>query len=260
MVWKSPVDREALHTFNLIGYEPTHPTFRIPYIVPRPVGASVARRLRVDAMSKGLYEGSPLRISKDCLKEGGRFLPIRCTLRRIPVAALGLKKYLSGTVPVSMHGNNVDAATLLGDSKVFAVKHTPCDTIPEFVQRLEYDGEISSSVAREKAVHVFEDNGSWRASSNEPHKLMKQSRLAPSKPRPWPHSCKREVLAGKPCCPNVSFRDICVIEFPYVIAQWQVRPVLAQDFPAERLDLAMETKREPRPLQTEVKPSDTGEE
>ena len=72
-----------------------------------------------------------------------------------------------------MYGNNVDASALLGDSKVFAVKHTPRDTIPEFVQRLEYDCEVSSSVAREKAVHVFEDNGSWAASSNEAHKFMK---------------------------------------------------------------------------------------
>lgn len=81
-----------------------------------------------------------------------------------------------------MHGNNVDATALLGDSEVFAVKHTPRHAIPEFVQRLENDGEVSSSVAREKAVHVFEDNGSWSASSNEAHKLVKESRLAPSKP------------------------------------------------------------------------------
>ncbi len=89
-----------------------------------------------------------------------------------------------------MHGNNVDASALLGDSEVFAVKHTPCDTIPEFVQRLEYDCEVSSSVAREKAVHVFEDNGSRTASSNEAHKFVKQPRLPPSKPRPRPHSRK----------------------------------------------------------------------
>jgi hypothetical protein len=72
-----------------------------------------------------------------------------------------------------MHGNNVDATALLGDSEVFAVKHTPSHAIPEFVQRLEYDGEVASSVAREKPVHVFEDNGSWSASSNEPHEIVK---------------------------------------------------------------------------------------
>jgi len=137
-----------------------------------------------------LYEGALASISNDCLKEGGRFLRMWSTLRSIPIAAFGLKKYFSGISPASMHGNNVDPSALLGDSEVFAVKHTPCDTIPEFVQRLEYDCEVSSSVAREKAVHVFEDNGSWAASSKEAHKLMKESRLAPPKPRARPHSRK----------------------------------------------------------------------
>ena len=125
-----------------------------------------------------------------------------------------------------MHGNNVDATALLGDSKVFAVKHTPRDTIPEFVQRLEYDCEVSSSVAREKAVHVFEDNDPWVASSNEPHKLMKESRLTPFKPRPRPHSCQRKVLAGKACGPDVCLWDFFFIELPYVFVDWQVGPVL----------------------------------
>ena len=145
----------------------------------------------------------------------------------MPVAAFGLKKYFFGIFPVSMHGNNVDPSALLGHSKVFAVKHTPRDTIPEFVQRLEYDCEVSSSVAREKAVHVFEDNCSWQACSNEPHKLVKESRLTPSKPRSWPHSRKREVLAWESCGPNVSFRDVCLIKLPYVFANWEVRPVLS---------------------------------
>lgn len=139
-----------------------------------------------------------------------------------------------------MHGNNVDTAALLGDSEVFAVKHTPRHTIPEFVQRLEYDCEVASSVAREKAVHVFEDNGSWTALSNEPHKLVKESRLLSSKPRSWPHSRKREVLAGESGCPNVSFRDACVIEFPYVLLKREVRPMLLEYVAAEWLDFAME--------------------
>jgi hypothetical protein len=103
-----------------------------------------------------------------------------------------------------MHGNNVDAATLLGDSEVFTVKHTPRHAIPEFIQRLEYDGKVASSVAREKAVHVFEDNCSWQTFSNESDKVMKESRLGPSKPTSRPHTRKREILAGETCCPNVS--------------------------------------------------------
>jgi len=158
-------------------------------------------------VSDALYERAFASISNDCLKEGGRFLFILSTLLRIPIAAFWLKKYFSGTSWVSIHGNNVDTTALLGDSEVFAVKHTPSHAIPEFVQRLEYDGEVASSVAREKPVHVFEDNGSWSACSNEPHKVVKESRLVSSKSRSWPHSCKREVLAGKSCGPNVSFRD-----------------------------------------------------
>jgi len=107
-----------------------------------------------------------------------------------------------------MDGNNVDSSTLLGDSEVFTVKHTPRDTVPEFVQRLEYDGEVASSVAREKAVHVFEDNCSWKTSSNESHEVVKEARLVSSKPRSRPHSRKREVLARESSRPDISFGDV----------------------------------------------------
>lgn len=154
-----------------------------------------------------------------------------------------------------MHGNNVDSTTLLGDSEVFTVKHTPCDTIPEFVQRLEYDCEVASSVAREKPVHVFEDNCSWMTSSNEPHKVMKESRLVPSKSRPWPHSRKREVLAGKSCRPDISFRDVCVIELPNVCVERDFWPVLAKNVLAERLHFALKTNLKTGSLQPQVQPA-----
>jgi len=200
------------------------------------------------------------RISKDCLKEGGRFLPIRSTLRRIPVAAFGLKKYLCGTPWVSMQGNNVDATALLGDSEVFAVKHTPRHTIPEFVQRFEYDGEVSSSVAREKAVHVFEDNGSRHASSNEAHKVVKEARLPPSKPRSRPHSRQAEVLARESGCPNIGIRDICMFDLSYVRFPQGCGPVLLEDVEAERLSLTLECNSEAGPLQAKVQAPDTCEE
>ena len=211
-----PIVRETLNPFDFVWCESTHSAFGIPHIVARPIGPGMARRLRIDAMGNAFYEWSSDSISKDCLKDGGRFLPILSTLLSIPVAAFGLKKYFSGTSCVSIHGNNVDPTALLGDSEVFTVKHTPRDTIPEFVQRLEYDGEVASSVARQKAVDVFEDNCSWQAPSNESHKVVKEARLVPSKPRSRPHSSKREVLARESCCPDISFRDICVIQLPNV--------------------------------------------
>lgn len=158
-----------------------------------------------------------------------------------------------------MHGNNVDSTALLGDSEVFTVKHTPRDAIPEFVQRLEYDGEVASSVAREKAVNVFEDNCSWKTFSNEPHKVVKEPRLVPSKPRSRPHSSKREVLAWESCRPDISFRDICVIELPYVRIQGQFGPVLAKDVAAKRLNLTLESHFEPSALQPQIEAADTRE-
>lgn len=92
-----PILRETLDAFDLVRHEPPHSTLGIPDVVTRPVSARVARRLGVDAVCDALYERSFDRISKDCLKEGGRFLFILSTLLRIPVAAFWLKKYFSGT-------------------------------------------------------------------------------------------------------------------------------------------------------------------
>jgi hypothetical protein len=88
---------------------------------------------------------------------------------------LGLKKYLSGALGVLMYPDNVDSTTRLGDSKVLTVKHSPRHAIPEFVQRLEYDGEVSSSVASEKTVDVFEDKDSRTTLSSKSSNLKKES-------------------------------------------------------------------------------------
>jgi hypothetical protein len=138
-----------------------------------------------------------------------------------------------------MHGNNVDSTTLLGDSEVLAVKHTPRHAIPEFVQRLEYDREVTSSVAREKPVHVFEDNCSWHALSSESHKVVKEPRLVPSKPRSRPHAREREVLARESGSPNGSIGDLVIAECPNVFCGGYVRPVLAKNFAAERFDFTL---------------------
>jgi len=129
-------------------------------------------------VSASLHERAFARISKDCLKEAGRFLPIRSTRRRIPIAAFWLKKYFSGTDWVSMHGNNVDSFARLGDSEILAVKHSPRHTIPELIQRLEYDGEVASSMASEKSVDVFEDNNIWPTLANQCREIVEQARLS----------------------------------------------------------------------------------
>jgi hypothetical protein len=177
----------------------------------------MASGLGINTMGKRFYEWPFARISNDRLKEGSSFLSILSARLKIPVAAFGLKKYFCDTSWVSIQSNNEDSATLLGDSEIFTVKHTPSDTIPEFVQRLEYDCEVSSSVTREKAVHVFEDKGSWHACSNEAHKVMKESRLAPSKPSTRAHSRQTKILAGESSDPNIGSWYIFNFDTPYVI-------------------------------------------
>ena len=104
-----PALRKSLDALNFNGGETPHATGRIPNIVSAPVRPGVAGGFGINAMGATLYERPFDRISKDCLKEAGRFLPIRSTRRNIPVAAFGLKKYFGGTSWVSMHGNNVDS-------------------------------------------------------------------------------------------------------------------------------------------------------
>jgi hypothetical protein len=72
-----------------------------------------------------------------------------------------------------MTPDNVDALARLGDSEVFAVKHTPSDRIPEFGQRPDDRCEISAVVRAKKTCNVFEQNNSGACVSNEASKLMK---------------------------------------------------------------------------------------
>ena len=58
---------------------------------------------------------------------------------------------------------------------MLAVEHSPRQTVPELVHRLEYDGEVSSSVASEKAVYVFEDNNLWQTRANQGCEVMEET-------------------------------------------------------------------------------------
>ncbi len=98
-----------MYTLDLNRGEAADSTIGIPGVISAPVGACVPCAFGIYAVGASFYERPFERISKDCLKEAGRFLPIRSTRRNIPVAAFGLKKYFGGTFWVSMHGNNVDS-------------------------------------------------------------------------------------------------------------------------------------------------------
>jgi hypothetical protein len=212
-------------------------------------------------MGHPLYDRPFDRISNAFLKGGNSSRSIRSARRRIPAAAFWLKKYFCGTSPFSIRSHNEDSLTRLGDSEVFAVKHTPSHAIPEFGQSPYDEDEISSVVGREKARHVFEENNSGAVLLNQSRKLVKESRLLPSKPRSRPHSSQRDVLAGESSGPDIGKRDGSWIGDIFdVFRRLDFRPVAFEDRPAVRVDLALVGNPEACSLESKVEPSDAGEE
>ena len=71
---------------------------------------------------------------------------------------------------------------------MLAVKHSPCHAIPELIHRLEYDGEVSSSVASEKTVNVFEDHNLRATFANQAGKVVEEAGLVASESCSGPHT------------------------------------------------------------------------
>jgi hypothetical protein len=76
----------------------------------------------------------------------GRSRPRFSARRRIPAAALGLKKYFDRCDPVSKTSGKEDAAAALGDSEVLSVQNSPRHAIPELIQVCDDPSEVSSVV------------------------------------------------------------------------------------------------------------------
>jgi hypothetical protein len=139
--------------------------------------------------------------------------------RKIPAAALGLKKNRSGTVSSSTSANDEDASPPLGHSEVSAVQHSPGEVVkPEVAQRREYDGEVSSrSVLRagkESGNVLKEDPSAWANKlicdagefEEESGSLAGETGAA---------SGNTEVLAGEASAEEVDHRNVCCSPPPF---------------------------------------------
>src|SRR5690606_29787521 len=100
---------------------------------------------------------------------------------------------------------------------MLAVKHSPRHTIPEVIQRLEYDCEVSSSVASKTPVHVLEDNNFWATRTNQCREIVEEPGLTAPESCSSTHSCKREILARKPCGPDLRFGDVSWIDTCHIL-------------------------------------------
>ncbi len=212
-------------------------------------------------MGQFFYDRPFDRISSDFLKGGNNSRPIRSARRMIPLAAFGLKKYFCGTSPLSIASHNEHSLTRLGDSEVFAVKHTPSNTIPEFGQSPNDDCEISSVVGREKARDVFDEKNSGAAVLNQPRKFVKESRLFPSKPSSRPHSSQRDVLARESSDPDCGVGDFSrIVEVLDVFASRDFRPVPFEDGRAVGIEFTLVDDVEGRILEPKIKTADSRKE
>jgi hypothetical protein len=89
----------------------------------------------------------------------------------MPLQAVALKKYRSGTSPVSKMSDNEHAAAPLWNSKVLSVKHSVGEPIPEFDQTSEYGTKVPSSSRRQDAGHVLPYQPLGPCAVSKPKKL-----------------------------------------------------------------------------------------
>jgi len=87
----------------------------------------------------------------------------------MPAAALGLKEYLSRCSPGgSKMSDNDDSTAPLGDSEALSVQHSPGEAIPEVSQRPDDGTHVPSSMRRQEARDVLEDDPTGRELAQEP--------------------------------------------------------------------------------------------
>ena len=143
---------------------------------------------------------------------------------------------------------------------MLAVKHSPRQTIPELVHRLENDGEVSSSVASEKAMNVFEDNNFRPTRPNQGCEVMEEAGLVSPEACAGSHAGKGEILAGKSCGPDVGVRDSSRVDTLDVLFGDHLGEMLRQDPATKCLLLALEDAFDSGAFKAEVKAPYAGEE
>jgi hypothetical protein len=122
--------------------------------------------------------------------------------------------------------NKVEPSARLGDAEELAVKHAPCHTIPEFVQCAENDSEISSTVGREKAWNVFENDHMRESVAKQSCEFVKQAGMSSIKSRPLACSSKRNILAWESCAPDFGLVDFVAIAYLSNVSNLlNIRPV-----------------------------------
>jgi hypothetical protein len=108
-----------------------------------------------------IYSANELMVcSNAAFSIGGSALPLRSALLNIPAHAVGLKKNLCGSAPVSKTRDKDDSTATLRDSEVLSVEHSVSEPVAELHQRPEEGTKVPSTIRTEDTWHVFPDDPS----------------------------------------------------------------------------------------------------
>lgn len=190
-------------------------------------------------------------------KRVGNVLPRLSARRRIPCAALWLKKNLWGT-RCSKMSDNVDATASLGDSEILAVEHTPRKAVPEFGKRFDDLPHGFTFVLRQEARNVLDKDPSRLSYRDHTGELEEEARSLAPESRAAARD--REVLAGEPSADEVDLlefpsRDVLDVREPR--RAW---PVPCEDAPSVLIDFYLPFYLDSCSLESEIHSSPTGEE
>jgi len=127
-------------------------------------------------------------------KGSGNILPRRSARLRIPRAALGESEYRGGAWSART-ADNEHAAAALRDTEVLCIQSSPRDVVPEFVQVMEDDPEVTSASRGEKSGNIL-DNAPAGPYCAKDAREFKPERAALA-PKTGPAAGHAEVLAGE---------------------------------------------------------------
>lgn len=178
--------------------------------------------------------------------------------RRIPAAALWLKKYLSGTSCVSKTSDNEDTTTSLGHSEPLSVKQTVGEPIPHVPQRPEDGSQITPPPRRQKTADVFDETPP-RADLAEDSLILEPETRARSI-QTCTFSCDADVLAREASDDEVDSDEVFAMDVPHVFVARRAGKVLAEHLTAARIDFTLRFDREAFALEAEFNAPDAAEE
>src|SRR5690606_1205063 len=124
-------------------------------VIPR--GLRCRQCLRHQEIGLAGYARWARRSSAAC-KEGANRLPRLAARRSIPEAAFGLKEYRCRCSPVSKISDNEDATAPLWYSGPLSVQHSIGVPIPQLPQRPDDGSHVPSSVTRQEARDVLNND------------------------------------------------------------------------------------------------------